>query len=337
MLASAVALAVVLSSFYLSRMLPELDWVKHSTSKYFSTTWDYHSNFLLYPGHFINFGDDALNLWLADLMLIAAVLLCVPTLAGLYGKRIAVSKSMVAIIALAAIAFFMTTPLSLPVWNGLGFLQKVQFPWRWMSVVTVFGSVLASAGIYASSERLKSPTATLATAGLGAVLLAAVLVDVLIVIGPVYISHTELKEQIANIPHSNGCECWWPVWAEMPALAQTERIVSPGRTAELIKWSPTDKQFSLSAGEPVQVNVATFYYPRWHAYVNGAEVPVERSESGAISLSVAAELADIRLSFQEPIYVKAAYIVSTIGWLIVICLWPILRFRTGKALLSEPL
>ena len=51
------------------------------SARYFSTTWDYSANFLLVPGHWLNFGDDVLNLWFADLMLIVSLLTVVPTLA----------------------------------------------------------------------------------------------------------------------------------------------------------------------------------------------------------------------------------------------------------------
>ena len=337
MLAAAISTAFVLAAFYLGRMLPELEWLKHSTSKYFSTTWDYHSNFLLYPGHFLNFGEDALNLWLADVMLIVTVLLCLPALIALLRGRIAMSRNMIALCALVALAVFMTTALSLPVWYNAGFLQKVQFPWRWMSVVTAFGSVLASVGICSASERLRSVTGTLTAAGLGFVFLAFMLTDVLIVKGPVYLSRSELNGQISAIPDSNGCECWWPVWGELPALAQTEKVISPGRHAELIQWTPADKQFTVTAGGPVKVTVATFFYPHWRALVNDQDVQVEKTENGAISLSIPAEPSDVKLSFREPPYVRTAYAASLTAWLVVLSLWAALKFRREKTAVNGPL
>ncbi|HEX3101731.1 MAG TPA: 6-pyruvoyl-tetrahydropterin synthase-related protein, partial [Pyrinomonadaceae bacterium] len=82
-LAASVMSALLMTSFYWSRWLPELQWIKHSTSKYFAATWDYSSNFLLRPSHFINFATDESNLWFADALLLVTLVIALPTAAYL--------------------------------------------------------------------------------------------------------------------------------------------------------------------------------------------------------------------------------------------------------------
>ena len=109
-------------------MLTEIDWVKHSGQLYSSGIWGYQANFLFVPGRLINFQDDFLNLWLADLMLLAMLLLCVPTIVYVVRKRNQMSSYVLAILAVLVVTVFMTTPLSERLWANASFLQKVQFP-----------------------------------------------------------------------------------------------------------------------------------------------------------------------------------------------------------------
>ena len=143
-LITAVTYSVLMTSFYWVRWLPELAWLKHSSHAYFSNIWNYGSNFLLLPSHFIGDGEDVENLWLADLFLVVMLLSVIPTLVFFVGNKRARTKSTIALLAGLTLSTFMTTPLSRFVWNNLLLLQKVQFPWRWLALVTAFGSVLGS-------------------------------------------------------------------------------------------------------------------------------------------------------------------------------------------------
>ncbi len=57
----------------------------------------------------------------------------------------------VAALALAGGALLLTLPLTLPIWEAVGPLRYVQFPWRWLVVVTL-GSSLAMAVLLAGAE-----------------------------------------------------------------------------------------------------------------------------------------------------------------------------------------
>lgn len=328
---AAIASAVVLTAFYWSRWLPEMAWVKHASPEFFSTIWDYRENFLLLPDHFLKFGEDALNLWFADLMLAVMVLIAIPAIIYVLSKRVVVSRFVLAVAVVLGVAIFMTTPLSSFIWDNAWFLQKVQFPWRWMAIVSLAGSVFASIGIHKAAESLKDGGTVLLTIGLGLILAVFVFAAAFIPKGSLYTSRSDLNSRMTQIPLSEGCECWWPVWAERSSFQQTEKVEAIGRTFDVQAWSTTEKRIHIDAGAPVIVTVAAFYYPRWQATVNGANVPVEKTADGVISLAIPAEASNVELVFREPAYVKAAYVASALSWLFVLAFAVILLVKSRKA------
>jgi hypothetical protein len=70
----------------------------------------------------------------------------------------------------------------------------------------------------------------------------------------------------------------------------------------------------IGGGQPDDVRVATFYYPYWHAAVNGSFADVGRDENGVITIPVGAGAAQVDLRFEEPPASKALLWLSTATW-----------------------
>ncbi len=329
-LAIAALSGVVMTAFYWSRWLPELGWIAHASPRYFATTWDYRSNFLLVPDHFLKFGEDALNLWFADIMLAVMLIVAVPTLVFWLRKRSGITRFETAAAALLAFAVFMTTPISGFVWNNAAFLQKVQFPWRWLALVSAFGAIFGSIGIIKASDAMKTGRNPLIPITLGMTLVVFFFTAVFVTRGPVYIPRAELNALVAATPVSEGCDCWWPIWAQRSAFGQAEQIVVPGRQTTVSVWSPDRKQFHVAAGVEAIATVRSFYYPRWEANVNGVATPVHASVDGTIEIAIPADDADVVLTFREPGYVWAAAIVSLAAWLLVVAFGLVLALKSRR-------
>ena len=89
-------------------------------------------------------------------MLFATLAIAIPSIVYLIKYRHRLSAFHRAAAAGFFLAVFMTTPLSAPFWNYAGFLQKVQFPWRWLAIVSVFGAIFASTGISRAADAMKA-------------------------------------------------------------------------------------------------------------------------------------------------------------------------------------
>jgi 4-amino-4-deoxy-L-arabinose transferase-like glycosyltransferase len=241
-LSGSVFIGLVLSSFYWVRMVREMEWVKHSQAAYFADTFSFGRNFLLKPTNWTNFQDDVLSLWFADMMLAAVVLLVVPTIVQFIRDRGSLSKATKALGALFLFSVFMTTPLSGFLWSLLPFLQKVQFPWRWMAIISVTGAVFAVPGIVSAAEAMKRSRNVLIPAGLGLVLLGFAFMAAFVVKQAVFVPKDDFEKQSASIGGSPSYEGWWPVWAQTPALARKEGVTVPGRQWSIEYWNPADRR-----------------------------------------------------------------------------------------------
>ena len=150
---------------------------------------------------------------------------------------------------------------------------------------------------------------------------AVAFVDVMVVRGPAYHDRVAINAQLQIVNGTTGCDCWWPVWATSGALAQSERVVAGGRAIEIDKWEPKQRSFTVRKGVTNSASIATFYYPRWHAVVNGQAADVRIGNHGQIVVPLPSEVARVELRFVEPSYVGWAKVVSACAWLGLLALF----------------
>ena len=135
------------TSFYVVRLFTEVNWVKHSDAQYFATgIYDYRQ--YLFP-MIINTDE---RFWkkmvlLVDVPTFLTFALLVPAVVLLLVRKGNLVENVGGrkfVFALAALGVFLIFIMSLPsvfVWDNVTFLQKVQFPFRFLSVATVIGSL----------------------------------------------------------------------------------------------------------------------------------------------------------------------------------------------------
>ncbi|HTH52293.1 MAG TPA: 6-pyruvoyl-tetrahydropterin synthase-related protein [Pyrinomonadaceae bacterium] len=325
----AAAATVALTAFYWSRWVPELAWITHNSQKYFSTTWDYRTNFLFVASRWAHLSDDFLNLWFADLMLFVAILVMAPAaimLAIDEEKR----KKLLPLTAVFALATLLTTPLTAPIWDRLRILQKLQFPWRWLAVVSIVVAVFGSAGLVWSADQVKLGNKPALKAVMAVALASIAFMGVLIVKGPVYVSREKLNADIASFENSTGCDCWWPVWAKSEAFGQTEKVVAGGREVSITSWSPRECMFSIPPGDATSATVKAWYYPRWIAQVNGVEQTPHSDENGRLTIDVPTAAANVSVRFVEPGYVIAATVISLLAWIAMLFTGALLLLKSRQ-------
>ena len=321
-LGSALVLSGLATSFHLVKAVTEVEWVKHNSPQYFgSGYYDYKSYF--FPIYFSASWTRYVQkmLWHFDTMIFLTILFFVLAVvayfvnrepeAGSRGK----SKNGRAIVTTGVFSLFMLSAGSSVIWNSVPLLAKIQFPWRWLSIASLMGSVsfaIAAASLIFSGKKLNR----LAAYPILLFILIIVLFDVSQNIIPsTPLQQDEFEKKVANMYDEEGCQCWWPIWAQSDAFAQPERAVAGSRKAVVSDWSGESRDFSVEAGDVGDLRIATFYHPFWNANVNGEAVPVGKDVNGAILIPLPPETANIHLFFKEPGFLKTALIVSLIVWI----------------------
>jgi hypothetical protein len=314
---SGAAFGLILSSFYWVRMVTEMSWVKHSQPEYYARIWSYQENFLISLRTFTDFMNDGLSLWFGDLMLVATLVLCIPSLIFLI-RTTGKTREYLPIGSLFAFGVFMATPLSLPIWQLANVLQRTQFPWRWLTIITVSGSVIAGAAIVEAHKRLKDSDNKTAMLFAAVALLPFIFLSAFVVRAPNFTQRAEFNDRSVAFSDGETFEGWWPVWARRQAFSNRDKVVAGNRQVEISKWAPTHRIFNVAQGPDGSVEVSTFYYPHWKATVDGTLVEVNHNSDGAIALEIPSTAVSVELKFIEPPIVTISKLGSALAWLLAI-------------------
>ncbi len=319
------------TAFFWIRVITELSWVAHSDERY--TVAGYDSGPMLFPyllvSHDIRYEYPILRH--LDIVTVLTIMLLTSGIAVLFVQRKNLSLSPLRVLAAttgsAVFGVFMLSKPSEVLWYGLSILQRLQYPWRWLAVVSALAvvSISLSVSLLVEAGRISRRAATY-----GAVLLifGFGLVDIKQIHGtPFRISASRFNEFAAEMRSERVAEHWWPSWAKAEAFEKTEPVMtSDRRKVEVGAWGSKSRTFTVGEGDSESVRVATFYYPHWRATVNGRDVEVGKDDSGTIKLQIANERSDVELRFEEPLMNTIASWLSVATWIFLFC---ILAFRLG--------
>ncbi len=299
--AGGVGTALLLSSFYLVRLFTERDYLKHSAAEFASKDFDFRSNFLL--SYFYASGAEYMDrsLWFGDAMLVLTLVASVPFLVIFWrhaNKEL--RSSLFPLVPVMAIALFFATPVSSLLWSSLPLLAKIQFPFRWMSVITLCASLFIAAGYGRLEEMFKGDSRPRGMLLAGGILIAMAF-SVFQVIRPArYSTQAEFSAAVERYRASESCECWWPIWANRAALGNLADATGNGRQVLRVSRAPNSREFTIADGEPTELRVATFFYPHWKATVNGTSVDANIGNDGTIVVPLPSREVALSLTFQEP-------------------------------------
>jgi hypothetical protein len=316
-LSSAVFLGLLASSFYWSRMVTELDFVKHTTKEFTINVYDFHGNFLCPFFNSLLFGVDYGSYEYGDILLLMTAVICLPCVGVFYfWSKEKTDRKLFSVVVLMVFALFISTPLSLGIWENFSALQKVQFPWRWLAIISMTGTVFVAAcfdGLVDLYHTKRRPI-TLLTCGL--ITVGIIFTFTRLLSAPLQMPRQDFAEQTKYLLNSGSFTCWLPIWAknEVDRLGQKVRVEN--RSAQVTDWQPTQREIMFSAGNPTDARIATFYYPHWKATVNGQLTELRLADDGTMLVPLPPEQANVKIWFQEPLQVRLASYLSLFMWLV---------------------
>ena len=322
--ATAGVFAVATTSFYWVRMVTELSWIKHNTPQYYASGVYTYSTYF-FP-MFYSAGEVYLPrfLWLFDICIVVTYALFIPSLIVLIKKRFEAPRHMLAMVGVAGFALFMMSAASSPIWDNISLIQKLQFPYRWLSPASLAAALLFPIGVAALVERRVEITRPFAYS-LALIITAVIVLDVSQIIVPsAPVPRSAFAKTVDTLDEIPACDCWWPIWATSDALKHVGRIGGTDRTFAVSKWDSSERHVIVGEGSASEIVVGTFYYPYWRATVNESPVEVSKNAEGLIQIPVPTHNpANVVLEFREPTlaiysrFFSAAMILTLLGWLLV--------------------
>jgi branched-subunit amino acid transport protein len=181
-----------------------------------------------------------------------------------------------AMLLLAGLATVLMLRFTSPLWAVLPKLRFVQFPWRWMSLLSVVFALFLGSAMGRKRWGWIWALATFALIGGTAVVLVQRgwwdTQDI-----------PALRAAIANGEGFDGTDEYdpagddhtnLPTKSPQAMVMDTDSIPGPNSrpTIRVERWSPEDKEVSVNSREPFFLGLRLLNYPAWRADVNGAPV-----------------------------------------------------------------
>ena len=216
----------------------------------------------------------------------------------------------------------MMTRASYFVWVALSPLERIQFSWRWLTVLSVIGSICFVVFVSDGLRRFDSRRTTIFAFVVLLILTMAAFDVRQSFARENRVSRAKFEEILKASTHADPvtAAAWWPVWAKAKAFDISEKVNAGDRTFDVLSWETTERHFRIGEGTARSIRVATFYYPLWEATVNGVAVDVESDENGVIMIPVGGETSDVIISFRERWFMKLACWFSVLSWISAV-LW----------------
>lgn len=315
-LACAGLLALAGSAFYWVRMVIEMNLI-HVAQPNTDPTYDYQNHFML-----ADFSFDIQNIWFSTLMFTIVIIVTgfVLVITGKY-KSLWQAKNLRAVSIVTVAAIFMMTLGSKFIWDNITFLQRVQFPWRFFSVLSLCTSVImAYCAEFLTLENLRQKR-PLILLFIGSILILLTFSIKQVIFGTVFLEPSKFPAYVEDTITKRSLKHWLPVWADIDSFKEKTKVLTNGREVNIEIWEADRKVFTVSEGETTTARIAVLYYPHWHAYLNGKNVEISPDGDGAIALPLPDSDSKVELVFIEPQYSLLSRKISVVAAILVFLLF----------------
>ena len=315
---ASIAIAAAASSFYWIRLVSELAFVKHTLPAFTDRTYDFRLNFLASVLYIPSEKYAETSLWFTDLLFAITLAMIVPSLLICFRPGSGCDRrKLLPVVSLIVLAVLLGTPITTPLWENVGPLQKIQFPWRLLGLLSLAGALITGAFFEEIQDLFRAHLRPVGIIAVG-LIAAGVVFTLAQVIRPAsYPERAAFESKFEAYRSDKSYECWWPVWANADAFDRRERVSAYGRETRIVNWTDYERELQINEGPATNIRVATFYYPFWNATSNGARLNLEPAEDGTIIISVPAHEQNVRLFFARPRYETFAAVVSLATWIVL--------------------
>lgn len=291
-------LALVLSGFYLVRVIVESPWFKISLPNT-DPAYDPRNNFAF---GFLTSPNSVDNGWFAGVLLALCIgSLSIAFIASGKIREVLGTSNDRAMLAILLFATVIMLPVSEPFWS-FGPLQKIQFPWRFLSIAAIGSSLLLARCFDRARSASTSSRRPRLIVFVGVILALATFGLKQLILAAEYHSPEQLQARLTRLERSVGLEHWQPVWVDHTVFA------SPSESSIVVHQTDKPGQVTIETGPetaPILVLPLAFY-PYWKANLSDG---ISASGKGALTLHNAPRNSRLELTFVEPaVNIVAGYL-----------------------------
>ena len=200
-------------------------------------------------------------------------------------------------------AFALMLPLAGLAYRWVPHLQFLQFPWRWLLLVSLAYAVFVVTGLPLFRGKLW--------------LYAIAFIGLIAACNQAFQPECDPAEtpfMISNLYHTGygymGTDEYTPIGADNYEIrpdfpeyrVRTQnKVPAPDVHIAKLRWSVDRKQLSMEAPKPFELELRLMNYPAWHVGVNGTPVTAKSDElTGRMVLTLPAGRSDVDIQFTRP-------------------------------------
>jgi len=297
-------------------MISELQWIRINNVNRNSSV-QYDQNFL-----FSTHSHDEPTVWWVNILTVVTFLLFVPALALFFrsARNQIKFRRLIPVAILALVTFFMALPLSRPFWRVSSVLQQVQFPWRWLALISMTGSLLAGASVPLWLENKMQWRRPLRLLVLGSVLISVAFTLAHTVREAEYRNARQFQSDLQSVRGTASVNYWIPIWANSHPREMASEVEAGVAPVKINSWTPEHRSFAVAPGAAKELRVRTFYYPLWVASSAAQLLSTRPDSDGALLITLPGNTSSstsVSVDFREPRRTRVAVAVSVLGWLFI--------------------
>ncbi|HEU4507166.1 MAG TPA: 6-pyruvoyl-tetrahydropterin synthase-related protein [Pyrinomonadaceae bacterium] len=304
-LSLGAVLGLSVSAVYWVTMVTEVRWIGLNEIQHVASA-DYRHNFVL-----STFSTENLSVWWMNITMLMTLLLFAPALPRI--TRMFTRTALRPAIALTALAVFMSVPLSRPIWALLEPLQETQFPWRWLILISMGGSILAAAGLPMILGGPNSKARVKRMLVFGAMAISIAFTFSHVIREAQYFPSQKFERVLTDLRGTPSVNYWFPIWSRPGIRPMATEVEVANRGVNVTLWEPEHRRFSVAAGPATEARIRTLYYPHWVAHSDSVTLPVRPDTDGALLVTIPENATTVELDFVEPQKTNFSTMSSLIG------------------------
>lgn len=226
---------------------------------------------------------------------------------------------------IAVICAFLLTSASQQVYSAVPFLASIQFPFRFLTVFSFVPPLLFAHYITKSKEYWFG--------------LVCIFVVCAVRFPQLYTKNMIVQDESVfyaskkNV-HTDNLNTIWMGSADSYADRKNQvEVLSGTGKIESVEVQNSSRKITTTSSEPIRLLDKTFYFPGWHVYVDGIEVPIEFQDiehRGVITYMVPAGSHNVFMNFSDTKVRLVGKVLSGIGLILSLLFLYFSRFKFSK-------
>ncbi|MBI2031291.1 MAG: hypothetical protein HYT08_01615 [Candidatus Levybacteria bacterium] len=259
-----------------------------------------------------NYSDYFVSLSNYNLLGFIFILVLVLSLTPFYKRR---NKVDIYFLSITVVSLFLIIPFSEFLWRNLPFVALIQFPFRFLSLITLSIAFLSASQLSHFKNKAKII--------IGIIYLLAIFFSAKDFLKPQNFENYPDSYYSTNQDTTTVKNEYMPRWIrQVPAKMPEKKIEIISGEGEISNFSTNGNKFIFNffSNKESQIQINTVYFPGWMLEINRRSVPIIYDENGLIRFNVSSGNHHVEVKFSETRIRFLSDVISIISLLFIIFL-----------------